>query len=70
MSGKSINLTAREIEVWNGLANSETTKGLALRLNLSPKTIEYHRANLYKKLGVYDIAAITRMAMNRGMFEI
>ena len=70
MSGRSINLSARELEVWNGLANSETTKGIALRLNLSPKTIEYHRANLYKKLGVYDIAAITRMAMSRGMFEI
>ena len=70
MSGKSINLSARELEVWKGFANSETTKGIALRLNLSPKTIEYHRANLYKKLGVYDIAAITRMAMSRGMFEI
>jgi len=70
MSGKSINLSARELEVWKGFANSETTKGIALRLNVSPKTVEFHRSNLYKNLGVHDYSALTRLAIGRGVIEI
>lgn len=50
-------------EVWQLLAESETTKGIALILNVSAKTIEYHRCVLCQLLGTHSIALITRAAV-------
>lgn len=49
-------LTAREIEVLNGLAEGKTTKGHALELGLSESTVRTHRSKLYRKLGVVNAA--------------
>jgi two-component system NarL family response regulator len=40
-----------------------TSKGIAERLGVSPKTIEVHRANLMKKLDVTNVAGLTRWAV-------
>ena len=66
MNGK---LTEREESVWKAFASSATTKQIAGDLNVSPKTIEYHRSNLYKKLGVNDYAALTRLAIRNGLIQ-
>jgi PAS domain S-box-containing protein len=47
-----VTMTAREREIVQFLANGETSKQIARRLNISPRTIEAHRARLMKKLGV------------------
>lgn len=68
MSGKA--LSHRQMQVFKGLASSATVKSLAYDLHLSPKTIEMHRSKLYSKLGIWDIAALTREAIKRGVITI
>src|SRR5512139_1468242 len=43
--------TSRQKEVWQMLAEGQTTKAIALVLKLSPKCVEYHRHVIAKKLG-------------------
>ncbi len=45
-------LTDREIEVFEQFGRGRTTQGIADRLGLSAKTVESHRANIKKKLGI------------------
>lgn len=56
-------ITEREITVWRCLAESYTIKALAVALEISPKTVEFHKHNLCKKLKTYDIAGLTRTAV-------
>lgn len=67
MSGK--NLTKRQIDVWKLMAESETTKGIALTLGIGEKAVEYHRACLYRNLGIFDVAGITRAAIRTGLIK-
>jgi DNA-binding CsgD family transcriptional regulator len=46
------NLTRREVEVSNMIRQGKTTKEIAELLNLSPRSIDFHRSNLRRKLGV------------------
>jgi DNA-binding NarL/FixJ family response regulator len=45
-------LTDREIEVFEHFGRGRTTQEIADRLGLSPKTVESHRANIKKKMGI------------------
>ena len=56
-------LTRREREVLLMVGQGCTSKGIAERLGVSPKTIEVHRANLMKKLDVTNVAGLTRWAV-------
>jgi len=60
-------LTARQREILQLLAEGETTKGIALTLNLSNKTVEYHRAKLMECLNIFDIPGLVRFAMRTGV---
>lgn len=60
-------LTPREREVLQLLAEGHSTKDVAFRLDLSPKTIETHRANLMAKLKIDNVAGLTRMAISEGL---
>ena len=48
-------LTARQREVLQLMAEGETTKGIAMILKLSNKTVEYHRAKLMECLNIFDV---------------
>ena len=54
LSNGHIGLTPSEIEVSNLVRNGKTTKQIAALLNLSGRTIETHRKNIRKKLGLYN----------------
>jgi DNA-binding NarL/FixJ family response regulator len=56
-------LTAREREVVQLLAEGNSSKEAAVRLNLSVKTIETHRTNVMHKLDVHSIAGLVRYAV-------
>jgi DNA-binding NarL/FixJ family response regulator len=61
------NLTARQREVLQMIAEGKTTKQMALILKVSVKTIESHRAQLMKRLGVQDIASLVKYALRIGL---
>jgi len=60
-------LTPREFEVFHLLADSKSVNDIAAILHLSPKTVGHHCTSVKKKLGVHDIAALTRLAIRMGV---
>jgi DNA-binding NarL/FixJ family response regulator len=56
-------LTERQREILQLIAEGETTKGIALTLKVSPKTVEYHRAQIMGRLNVFDIPGLVRFAL-------
>jgi DNA-binding NarL/FixJ family response regulator len=62
-----IGITAREREVLAMIANGHSNKHLAMALDLSIKTVEKHRANLMRKLGLTNLAEVTRFALENGI---
>lgn len=61
-----LKLTTREHEVLQLAANGLTSKQIAEKLEVSPRTAEKHRANLMKKLGLKTPAQLVRYVMERG----
>lgn len=62
-------LTPRERQVLQLIAESCTSKEIAAKLDISVKTADTHRANLMKKLGVHDVAGLTRQALAFGLID-
>lgn len=63
------NLTEREIEVLRLIAWGYSNKEIAARLDLSVKTVEVHKANAMKKLGMQSRIDIVRYSMLQGWLE-
>lgn len=60
-------LTAREREVLEGLARGFPNKTIAYDLQISPRTVEVHRANLMVKLEVRSLSDALRIAFAAGL---
>jgi len=60
-------LTPREREVLRGIAAGETSRAIAARLGLSPRTIESYRESLARKLDIRTVAGLTRFAVEAGL---
>jgi len=60
-------LTPREREVLAGIAAGETSRTMAARLGLSPRTVETYRESLARKLDIKTVAALTRFAVESGL---
>ena len=56
-------LTPREREVLKGIAGGSTNKEIAAALGLSSRTVESYRESLMRKLGLYTVAELTRLAL-------
>jgi two-component system, LuxR family, response regulator FixJ len=54
-------LTEREREVLGQIVDGLSNKQIARVLDLSPRTVETHRANLFEKLGVDSLAQLVRL---------
>lgn len=63
-------LTEREKEVLILLAQGECNKGVAQRLDLSVRTVETHRLNLRRKLGIETPAGLTSYAIKQGWTRV
>jgi DNA-binding NarL/FixJ family response regulator len=62
-------LTSRERAIVRLVAEGRTTKEAARVLNVSPKTIETHRATIMRKLGVSCSADLVRYAVRNKIIE-
>ena len=62
-------LTPREEEIVKMVAEANTSREIAEMLHLSEKTVENHRANAMKKLGMRDRVELVRYAIRRGLIE-
>lgn len=63
------NLTVRERQVLQLVAEGKTTKELAQQLGISAKTADSHRTRIMTKLGIHDTAGLVRYAIRQGMIE-
>jgi DNA-binding NarL/FixJ family response regulator len=68
-SGPSEPLTPREQEVLKLIAEAHTNREIGEILHLSAKTVESHRGNLLRKLGMRDRVELVRYAIRRGLIE-
>ena len=68
-SKRSIDLTSREAEVLQLIAEGFSNKQIAAELEISIKTVEKHRQQVMNKLNIHDVAGLTRYAIAKGLIE-
>lgn len=68
-SGAREPLTSREQTVLLQLAQGKSNKQVAGELNISVRTVETHRKNIKRKLGISSTAGLTRYAMEHGVLQ-
>jgi len=66
---KAGELTSREAEVLQLIAEGFGNKQIARELSISIKTVEKHRQQVMNKLNIHEVAGLTRYAITKGMVE-
>jgi DNA-binding NarL/FixJ family response regulator len=66
---KAVQLTSREMEVLQLIAEGKANKETAADLGIGMKTVEKHREHLMQKLDIHDTAGLTRYAISSGIIE-
>jgi DNA-binding NarL/FixJ family response regulator len=69
-AGPLAQLTARQREVLQLIAEGKTTKQIAGLIDVSVKTVETHRAKLMERLGIRDVPGLVRFAIRHGLVHI
>ncbi|MEP2921100.1 response regulator transcription factor [Sulfitobacter sp.] len=62
-------LTGREQTILLQLAQGQSNKEVALKLDISVRTVETHRKNIKRKLGISSTAGLTRYALEHGVLQ-
>jgi len=62
-------LSTREREIFQLIAEARSNKEVAALLNISPATVETHRARILQKLDVHNIAEVVLYAVRRGIIS-
>ena len=60
-------LSARERQVLQLVVEGKSSAEIARTVHLSPKTVETYRSRLMKKLGVHDVTALVKFAVQHGL---
>jgi DNA-binding NarL/FixJ family response regulator len=63
-------LTPRQVQILCALAQGKSSKQIGHDLNLSPKTVDVHRSRIMHRLGINDIAGLTRYALRKGLVKV
>ena len=66
---KAAQLTSREMEVLQLVAEGKANKETAAELGIGAKTVEKHRQHLMEKLDIHDTAGLTRYVISAGIIE-
>jgi DNA-binding NarL/FixJ family response regulator len=69
LNKKAAQLTSREMEVLQLIAEGKANKQTAAELGIGIKTVEKHRGHLMEKLDIHDTAGLTRYAISAGIIE-
>ncbi|MDQ8179524.1 response regulator transcription factor [Pelagicoccus sp. SDUM812005] len=64
------NLTHREREVLQLIAQGNSNKDIAAKLELSVKTVDNHRCSMMRKLDLHNVATITRYAIEHRLIPV
>ncbi len=70
LGGEAPELSDRDREVLQLVAEGWATKQIAGRLAISVKTVEAHRSQIMKKLGLHSLAEITKYAIREGLTSL
>lgn len=70
LRGRLDSLTAREREVLDRLVTGDPNKVIAYRLEISPRTVEIHRARVMQKMQARSLPELVRMAMSLGILPL
>lgn len=70
MASGYVQLTPRQREVLQMMAEGHPTKEIAATLHLSTKTIEAHRQNIMEKLKLRNVAELTKFAIREGLTSL
>jgi len=62
-------LTSREKEILQLVAEGQANRNIAAELCISVHTVKKHRAKAMRKLGIHDVAGLTRYAIAKGIIE-
>jgi DNA-binding NarL/FixJ family response regulator len=62
-------LTPRQREVLQLVAEGKTIKEISASLQISPKTVEFHKNALMNEIGLRTTAELTRYAISRGLIH-
>ncbi len=63
-------LTAREREVLQMAAEGDSNNEIATKLSISPRTVETHRANMMRKIGLRSQTDLIRYALKKGILSL
>ena len=67
VSGRMIHLTRREVQVLTLVIDGKSSKEVAEQIYISKRTVDYHLANIYKKLDVTNRVQAFREATRRNL---
>ena len=68
-SGGLAVLSSREVEILREVARGSTSKGIAEKFGISPRTVESHRLKVMDKLEIRTVAGLTRFAIQEGLLQ-
>jgi len=68
-AGPAEQLTPRQREILQLIAEGKSTKDIAITLNVSVKTVETHRKDLMERLGIHDVPGLVRFAIRVGIIK-
>jgi DNA-binding NarL/FixJ family response regulator len=63
-------LSHREKEILQLISEGHSTKEIATKINVSVKTVETHRQHIMQKVGVHNVAALTKYAVREGLTSL
>ena len=70
LRASSHTLTARERQVLQLIAEGHTSARIAERLHIAASTVEVHRRNIMRKLGLHNVVELTRYAIHSGISPV
>lgn len=66
----AMELTKREQEILEQIANELTTEQIAQKLNISIPTVESHRRNMFRKLGVQSVVGLVMEGLKKKWIKV